>query len=88
MRLELDCALMTDRTSAHDYLKQQLGLPEYYGKNLDALYDLMTGFLHDICIAVRNTDVLEDNLGGYGDAMLATMREAAEDNPSLTLEIE
>jgi ribonuclease inhibitor len=87
MRYELDCALMTDRKATHDYLKAQLMLPEYYGRNLDALYDLMTGFLRDARIILRNTNLLEENLGGYGAALLATMTEAAEDNPALTLEI-
>lgn len=88
MLFELDCALFTDRKSTHDCLKECLSLPEYYGRNLDALYDLMTGFLTDARIILRNTNVLEENLGGYGAALLATMKEAAEDNPTLTLETE
>jgi len=44
MTVELDGRLMHDRLSAHEYLKVQLALPDYYGRNLDALYDL----LHDI----------------------------------------
>ena len=87
MRVELDCRKMTDRKAAHAYLKQALALPDYYGNNLDALYDLMTGFLGDARIILRNTNFLEENLGGYGAALLATMTEAAEDNPALTLEI-
>jgi hypothetical protein len=47
----------------------------------------MTGFLRDARIILRNTNLLEENLGGYGAALLATMTEAAEDNPALTLEI-
>ncbi|MDR0267806.1 barstar family protein [Paenibacillus sp.] len=31
--------------NAHDWLKQKLGLPEWYGHNLDALWDCVTGHL-------------------------------------------
>ena len=37
----LDGRKMTDRESAHTYLKKKLELPEHYGKNLDALYDVL-----------------------------------------------
>lgn len=88
MTIELDCRQMSDRRSTHDYLKKQLYLPESYGRNLDALYDLMTGFLHNARIVLSGSEMLETNLGGYGAALLATMKEAAEDNPTLTLSIE
>ena len=35
----VDGGLMTSREAAHDLLAARLGLPEYYGRNLDALYD-------------------------------------------------
>ena len=33
---------MISRREAHDHLTERLGLPEYYGRNLDGLYDLLT----------------------------------------------
>jgi ribonuclease inhibitor len=85
MRIELDCALMTGRAETHEYLKQQLQFPDYYGRNLDALYDLLTSFCKPLTIVLRNLDMIEGNLGGYGSALLATIREAAEDNPNVEL---
>ena len=38
----VDGGLMTSREAAHDLLAARLGLPEYYGRNLDALYDALT----------------------------------------------
>ena len=40
--IKLDGSLMIDRDALHDYLKLRLDLPDYYGKNLDALYDILT----------------------------------------------
>jgi len=31
--------------NVHDWLKQELSLPEWYGRNLDALWDCITGHL-------------------------------------------
>ena len=41
MTLTLDGLQMSGRAAAHDHLKAQLKLPDYYGRNLDALYDLL-----------------------------------------------
>lgn len=38
----LDAMQMTERKQAHAYLKEKLSFPDYYGKNLDALYDCLT----------------------------------------------
>ena len=38
----LDCARMTERAAAHAYIARALNFPDYYGKNLDALYDCVT----------------------------------------------
>ncbi len=32
-------------TDVHEWLKAKLGLPEWYGSNLDALWDCITGYL-------------------------------------------
>ena len=86
MRIELDCSRMTGRTETHDYLKEQLSFPDYYGKNLDALYALLTSTGEPMTIVLVNSVRVEENLGGYGSALLATIREAAEDNPNVELE--
>ena len=38
----LDGNILTDAAQVHDYLKEMLEFPEYYGKNLDALHDCLT----------------------------------------------
>ena len=42
MNVVLDGRGMTDRKVVHDELKKQLMLPDYYGRNLDALFDVLT----------------------------------------------
>ena len=87
MVYELDGALMTDRETAHSYLKSTLALPEYYGRNLDALYDLLTEQGSPIRIVLKNTAVLSANLNAYADMLISTFQEAAAENPMLEFEI-
>ena len=85
MRVELDCRKMTDRQAAHAYLKQELRFPDYYGNNLDALYDLMTDREEETVLVLGYWRQLSALLGDYGVSLLETLRQASEDNPSVEI---
>ena len=51
-KIELYLTSAQDRSAIHDYLKRKLGLPDYYGGNLDALYDCLTGICEDTRIGI------------------------------------
>ena len=40
--VELTGAMAADRDQHHSVLQEKLQLPEWYGRNLDALYDVLT----------------------------------------------
>lgn len=88
MTIELDGRRMTDRAAAHDYLKEQLDLPDRYGRNLDALYDLLTERGQPLRLVVRHQAEMSDHLGHYAAALLDTLRDAAEHNPALDVLVE
>lgn len=83
MEVTLDCTLFSDKFSTHNYLKQSLGFPDYYGSNLDALYDCLVE-LSDCRILLTNSHALTKS-GTYGENLLDTIRDAAEHNPGLEL---
>lgn len=83
MRVELDCRKMTDRQAAHAYLKQELRFPDYYGNNLDALYDLMTDREEETVLVLGYWRQLPVLLGDYGLSLLETLRQASEAHPKL-----
>lgn len=85
MTIELDGRRMTDRSAAHDYLKERLDLPDHYGRNLDALYDLLSEFGAPTVITVPHADTIKTNLGAYGDALLKTLRDAADKNLNISI---
>lgn len=87
MIVELDCRMMKDRGAAHDCLAEKFEFPGYYGRNLDALFDLLSTYEKTAQIIVRAPELLEENLGTYGKNILKTLEDAARENPKLTLQI-
>ena len=85
MTFILDGKRMTDRPAAHSHLAARLELPTYYGRNLDALYDVLTELEEDTEIILEDSAAVAENLGKYGESLLAAMQEAAEENPHLTI---
>lgn len=77
----LDAAQMNEKVQAHRYLAKMLALPDYYGRNLDALYDCLTD-LDETEIRFVN---LEEAGGTYFSRVLSVFREAEIENPKLHL---
>ena len=82
----LDGAAVMSREDLHEKLARGLGLPEWYGGNLDALYDCLTD-LEDTVIRIENRFDLEESLGNYANSLLRVLKDAAEENPQLQLEL-
>ncbi|MBR6615488.1 MAG: barstar family protein, partial [Lachnospiraceae bacterium] len=61
-RIELDFSQCTDRSEVHAYLKEQFGFPDYYGNNLDALFDVLGDIAEDMDIVF-----MEDEEGSCGE---------------------
>ncbi len=48
--LTIDFSQFEDSRQVHEYLAAQLSFPEYYGKNLDALYDVLSTYHENLWI--------------------------------------
>ena len=81
-QIVLDGNILADATQVHDYLKEMLEFPEYYGKNLDALHDCLTD-LEDVKITITSPD--ED--GAIFQRILRVFKTADRKNETLYLNI-
>lgn len=79
-QIHLDGNFLSDIVQAHEYLKELLELPEYYGKNLDALYDCLTD-LEDVEITISSP--VED--GAIFQKILRVFKAADRANDSLKI---
>lgn len=73
-RIELDGKLI--KKDGHDYLKKALNFPDYYGKNLDALYDCLTDIGVDTEIVLKNKSYVSYDI-------VDTFIDASEENSFL-----
>ncbi|MDD2282227.1 MAG: barstar family protein [Eubacteriales bacterium] len=83
----LDALEMTDKQATHQYIQCQLDFPDYYGRNLDALWDMLSTISEPLHIILINADKLPVNLGGYAELLIAVFCEAAEFNSALKFEL-
>ncbi len=74
--MEIDGKLI--KKEGHDYLKKVLNFPDYYGKNLDALYDCLTEISCEI--EMINSEYVDNDI-------LETFEDAALNNPYLKFKI-
>ena len=79
----IDGRKMTDRETAHTYLKRKLELPEFYGKNLDALFDCLCE-MTNVQIILTYIPEMKDNLRRYADNLVNVFEAAEEKNPKFS----
>ena len=74
------------REQVQDYVALMFEFPDYYGKNLDAFYDMLTELGEDTCVGVFGTGdgpERDECLVRYLDQVSLMLRDAQEENPHL-----
>ena len=79
----LDGNLLADASIVHEYLKEMLQFPEYYGKNFDALHDCLTD-LEDVEITIT----APDEEGAIFQKILRIFKSSSRENDSLKVNIQ
>lgn len=82
--IHLDCSKITDKASFHDEISAALSFPDYYGRNLDALYDCLAE-LSDRHLVLEHFSSLENTLGDYASSIKQVLQEAENDCLSLCI---
>ena len=78
--VKIDFKNVKTNADFYEQLKTQINLPEYFGDNLDALYDVLTGYIElPACFELENVDWEQtENL----QELFATLDDAEIDTDS------
>lgn len=79
----LDGNNITNKETLHDTLAGSLQLPDWYGRNLDALYDCLSDIQEETEIRFLHEEALEDYLGRYANALRKVIHRACLENSKL-----
>lgn len=82
IEITLNALELSTKEAVHDYLMEAFEFPDYYGKNLDALYDCLTE-LGPEDYAVYFTNMSAEN--PYMETVYQVFMEASETNSHLTI---
>ena len=86
-RVTLSGNKMTSREVLHTYLAKKLALPDYYGKNLDALHDCLCERSTPLHITVTYVNRLKEYLGNYGETLLQVLQDVTKENELITVSV-
>ena len=77
-----------NRSELHDVFEKLFSASsEPYGRNLDALYDCLTCRSQELTIELDEASLLASLEDRYYDKLLRMLRDAAEENPAITLTV-
>ena len=81
----IDCSQIHTREDLHQIFREALFFPEWYGNNLDALYDCLTELTGTV--RLLDWETAENRLGSYGNKAKKVIATAALHNTGLDLYI-
>lgn len=83
-KIELDLRCIHTPAAAHIYMQYMLNLPEYYGRNLDALYDVLARDLcEDTRIELRLPAEPDEKMAKFIRGLERALEDAAQENEHL-----
>lgn len=82
MNVYIDFANIGDAEDFYEQLKEKLPLPEYFGDNLNALYDSITGDL-EMPLHIEFVNMSVDQLDIFED-LITTLEDAEEEIDGFT----
>ena len=86
--IRLDADRIKDKESMAVYMAEIFCFPEYFGRNLDALADLLSEVETETVIEIDHLNLAKICLSDYAYRTLRVLMEAANENPNITIELE
>ena len=83
IKIIIDGEKIKNEAELHDFLASELSFPEYYGRNLDALFDMLCDISFSVQIEIVNFEALTTLLGEKTDGLIAVFSDAAIENKNI-----
>ena len=83
--ITIDCRGFVPRSDLHKAFADALSFPEWYGNNLDALYDQLTSIGTETVIHLSHWQEAEISMGHYGTCARRMMEDAQQMNPKVKI---
>ena len=80
----LDAKKMVKKEKMHEYFAKKFDLPEYYGKNLDALFDCLCEINEPTLIRLKNEKFLDDSAK---ESLTRLFRDVCNENELVKFEL-
>ncbi|MCQ2504490.1 MAG: barstar family protein [Saccharofermentans sp.] len=82
----IDLSQLETVADIHELLRYKLGLPEYYGGNLDALHDVLTS-TSSLHLILYGTDDTYRCISEYLPKLQKVMEDSSASNPNFSYEL-
>ena len=86
--MTVDLTGVKDREGLHDRIQEALPMPEYYGRNLDAFYDVIGEYGSGWKIVFRGGGELRETMPAYIGALERLCMDAEAENTGLFITFE
>ena len=81
--ITINCANISSMAEMHDILSRELNFPGWYGRNLDALHDCLTGICEETRIIFLHFPALPFPAAG----LLRVLRDSENENKHLEISL-
>lgn len=88
MRYEIDLAGLDSRNALHERLRAALPLPDWYGNNLDALYDALSELPGPFELIFKNASRADESAADYLAALRRLCDDLTDTRPEITVRFE
>ena len=80
----LDAKKMLEKEKMYEYFAKKFDLPEYYGRNLDALFDCLCEINEPTLIKLKNEDTLQ---GDTKESLIRLFHDVCNENEMVKFEL-
>ena len=82
-KVTLDLTNIHTPRAAHVYIGYKMGFPAYYGRNLDALHDMLTDIAEPTQMIIRRPAALVAEMEAYFPRLALVLHDSQEENEHL-----